>query len=199
VVFIGREINGICFERILAVAMSTRFDNWLYEKNSDNSARFILGEVGKNPLVCVGINPSTAEPNNLDRTLTNVKRFSELNGYDGWLMLNVYPQRSTNPNGLHMELNEKLHLLNVKHIVDYLSNYKKVDIWAAWGTLIGKRKYLGMALKDIVEGLKGTRVRWVTIGQVSKHGHPHHPLYLSHRLRVEPFDIKGYLKGLKSV
>ena len=70
-------------------------DNWLYKKNRDNSARYILGEAGRKPLVCVGINPSTAEPNNLDRTLTNVRRFSELNGYDGWLMLNVYPQRST--------------------------------------------------------------------------------------------------------
>jgi len=56
-------------------------DNWLYEKNSDNSARYILGEAGKKPLVCIGINPSTTEPNNLDRTLTNVKRISELNGY----------------------------------------------------------------------------------------------------------------------
>ena len=77
--------------------MAVHSDNWLYEKNRNNTARYILGETGKKPLVCVGINPSTAAPNNLDRTLTNVKRFSELNGYDGWLMLNVYPQRSTDP------------------------------------------------------------------------------------------------------
>lgn len=46
--------------------MAHSSDNWLYERNRDNSARFILGESGKKALVCVGINPSTAEPNNLD-------------------------------------------------------------------------------------------------------------------------------------
>ena len=176
--------------------MSGSPDKWLYEKNKDNSARYILGEAGEKPLVCVGINPSTAEPDNLDRTLTNVRRFSELNGYDGWLMLNVYPQRSTNPNGLHLELNKKLHSSNLNYIDKYLSKYNRVDIWAAWGTLIGKRKYLGDALKDIVEGLKGVGVRWVNIGKVSKNGHPHHPLYLSHESEVEAFDIKRYLREL---
>ena len=171
-------------------------DNWLYEKNRDNTARYILGEAGQKPLVCVGINPSTAEPNNLDRTLTNVKRFSELNGYDGWLMLNVYPQRSTDPNGLHSELDKKLHSSNLNHISEYLSKYKKADVWGAWGTLIGKRKYLADALRDIVERLEGFGIRWMKIGKVSKDGHPHHPLYLSHQSVIEKFDIKGYLRGL---
>jgi hypothetical protein len=168
-------------------------DNWLYEKNKDNSARYILGEVGKKPLVCIGINPSTAEPNNLDRTLANVKRFSELKGYDGWLMLNVYPQRATDPNGLHNQLDMKLHSLNLKYISEYLSKLEQVDIWAAWGTLITKRKYLYDALSDIVDILNGIEVRWVRIGKASKDGHPHHPLYLSHGSEVEAFDINGYL------
>ena len=176
--------------------MAGNSDNWLYEKNGNNSARFILGETGEKPLVCVGINPSTAEPNNLDRTLTNVKKFSEINGYDGWLMLNVYPQRSTDPNGLHTYLDKKLHSFNLKFIADYLSEYNEVDVWAAWGTLIKKRKYLGDALKDIVEGLEDIGVRWVNIGKVSKDGHPHHPLYLSHKSEVETFDIDNYIRRL---
>lgn len=176
--------------------MRSSSDNWLYEKNRNNSARYILGEKGNNPLVCMGINPSTAEPNNLDRTLANVRRFSELYGYDGWLMLNVYPQRSTDPNGLHTDLDEKLHSSNLNYIAEYLSEYDQVDVWAAWGTLIGKRSYLGDVLRDIVEGLNSVGVRWVNIGKVSKNGHPHHPLYLSHQSKIEPFDIKGYLKGL---
>jgi len=170
--------------------------SWLYEKNRDNSARYILGEAGKRPLVCIGINPSTAEPNNLDRTLTNVKRFSELHGYDGWLMLNVYPQRATDPNGLHVEIDKKVHASNLKHIAKYLSTYDKVDIWAAWGTLISKRKYLRDALKDIVGATEDFGVRWVTIGMLSKHGHPHHPLYLSHQSAIYKFDVEGYLKKL---
>jgi len=176
--------------------MLKQMNNWLYERNRDNSARFILGETGKKPLVCIGINPSTAEPNNLDRTLANVKRFSELKEYDGWLMLNVYPQRSTDPHGLHSQLDKKLHSLNLDYIAEYLSKSEAVDIWAAWGTLITKRKYLPDALRDIVETIKEIEVRWVKIGQVSKDGHPHHPLYLSHKSKIETFDIDGYLRGL---
>jgi hypothetical protein len=176
--------------------MAGRAGIWLYEKNRNNSARYILGEKGKNPLVCIGINPSTAEPNNLDRTLTSVKRISILNGYEGWLMLNVYPQRSTNPNRLHEEMDEKLHSFNLNYISEYLSKFKDVDVWAAWGTLIHKRQYLIFALRNIVERLEGIGVRWVRIGNISKNGHPHHPLYLSHQSRIETFDIQGYLRGL---
>lgn len=43
-------------------------EQWLYEHNDDNSARYVLGTVGENPLVCFGVNPSTAEPNALDAT-----------------------------------------------------------------------------------------------------------------------------------
>lgn len=34
-------------------------EQWLYRPNVDNSARFVLGTVGDNPLVCFGVNPST--------------------------------------------------------------------------------------------------------------------------------------------
>lgn len=174
--------------------MAGRSDNWLYEKNRNNSARYILGENGKKPLVCIGINPSTAKPNNLDRTLATVKRISELNGYEGWLMLNVYPQRSTDPDRLHDVLDKRLHSYNLNHISEYLSQHHSGDVWAAWGTLITKRPYLISALRDIVERLDESHVRWVKIGKLSKAGHPHHPLYLSHQSKIEPFDIKGYLR-----
>lgn len=32
--------------------------NWLYSNSSDDNERFILGESGDNPLVCIGVNPS---------------------------------------------------------------------------------------------------------------------------------------------
>jgi len=56
---------------------------WLYERNFDNSHRYILGELGSNMLACFGINPSTASPDKLDPTLRQVKKRSEMYGYDG--------------------------------------------------------------------------------------------------------------------
>ena len=48
---------------------------WLYENSEDNSARFVLGQVfnptGKT-LLCFGINPSTACPENLDNTIRQI-------------------------------------------------------------------------------------------------------------------------------
>ena len=86
--------------------------------------------------------------------------------------------------------------LNLKYISEYISRYNKVDVWAAWGTLIRKRRYLRNTLRDIAEALEGVRTRWVKIGNVSKDGHPHHPLYLSRKSKIETFDIDGYLRGL---
>ena len=39
---------------------------WLYVPNTYSEYRYILGTRGKNPLICVGINPSTAAPDALD-------------------------------------------------------------------------------------------------------------------------------------
>jgi|APLak6261669087_1056070.scaffolds.fasta_scaffold04906_4 hypothetical protein len=165
---------------------------WLYQNTEDNKARFILGEHGENPLICIGINPSTAKPEDLDNTLRNVKTISSNQGFDGWVMLNVYPQRATNPNHMSSILNEDYHRLNLEHIESIFRSRKSV-VWAAWGTLIGKRPYLNDCLKDIVEVSKRYPVEWKIIGQRSKAGHPHHPLYLNHSLKLESFDIEGYL------
>lgn len=79
--------------------------NWLYNCNKDDSIRYVLGEKGHNTLACIGINPSTAKPNDLDRTLESVKRIARFNGYDGWVMYNIYPLRATDPVQLPIEMN----------------------------------------------------------------------------------------------
>ena len=56
--------------------------------------------VGRHPLVCIGINPSTAQPGALDPTLKSVERLANANGFDSWIMFNVYPQRATDPNDM---------------------------------------------------------------------------------------------------
>ena len=93
--------------------------NWIYETNDDNSARFALGQVfdtsGKT-LICFGINPSTACPSCLDNTIRKLIAISKNNGYDNWIMLNVYPQRATNPNQLHEQCNESLIAHNLQSI-----------------------------------------------------------------------------------
>lgn len=170
--------------------------SWLYKNTVDNSSRFILGIVGETPLVCFGINPSTATPENLDRTLESVNRISLNNGYDSWIMLNVYPQRATDPNDIHKELDVKLHELNLIEIENILQRYQPT-IWAAWGTLIEKRSFLTECLADIVDIGRKYNCRWVFFGKVSKDGHPHHPLYLGKFETPKEFFIDEYIEKLR--
>lgn len=172
--------------------------NWIYSNTKDDKARFVLGEKGTETLICIGVNPSTATPQKLDRTLNIVKRFSSnLKKYDSWVMLNLYPQRSTNPNNLNRKFDTKYHKENLKQITKILKN-SNCDIWAAWGTLIEKREYLPKCLVDIHKISKLGSIKWYTIGKKSKKGHPHHPLYLNKNLNLQPFNIENYLKNIHS-
>lgn len=166
---------------------------WLYERNRNNTARYILGEAGNRPLVCIGVNPSTAEPDRLDPTLKTVAKIARLRGFDGWLMLNLYPKRATDPDHLPKAPSGRQIQENLYQICRYLSGLQSPTIWAAWGTLIGKRKYLPSCLFRIVELLEPFHSQWITIGRRSQRGHPHHPLYLAQNAKIEPFDIYSYL------
>ena len=77
-----------------ALALSGRggdYDSrkWLYVPDFYTEYRYILGTRGQNPLICIGVNPSTAAPDDLDNTLISVSRIAEGNGFDSWIMFNV--------------------------------------------------------------------------------------------------------------
>ncbi|QEN06267.1 DUF1643 domain-containing protein [Thiospirochaeta perfilievii] len=167
--------------------------NWIYNNTLNNKSRYILGERGKNPLVCIGVNPSTATPYKLDNTLRVVKSRALSLGYDSWIMINLYPQRATDPNKLHKNIDLKIHRENLKAISELLMG-NSYDIWVAWGTLIEKRKYLKRCLFDLSKILEDNKI--YSIGKISKKGHPHHPLYLRNNLPIEKFNILNYIKNI---
>ena len=92
-----------------------------------------------------------------------------------------------------MEFDEKLHESNMDVFRKYLEKTKGAPvIWAAWGTIINKREYLKLCLKDMIEIAEIYGSSWKKAGKVSKHGHPHHPLYLRKDTQLEKFDIENY-------
>lgn len=169
---------------------------WIYDTDKDNSARYALGPVGGSYLFCFGINPSTASPDKLDNTVRSVERIAGRHEFDTFMMLNIYPQRATNPNDLHQDIDEGLHQNNLKYIEKYFKENKKRKILAAWGTLITKRSYLKSCLLDIYNVSKKYKCAWCCIGPTSKAGHPHHPLYLSNSEMLKEFDIDSYINSL---
>ena len=72
----------------------------LYQSNETDTARFILGKNGKRKLFVVGLNPSTANRYRSDTTVAKVETVTINNSFDGFVMVNLYPLRSTDPNRL---------------------------------------------------------------------------------------------------
>ena len=172
-------------------------ERWLYVPDHYLDYRYILGTRGRKPLICIGINPSTAEPDNLDNTLKSVERIALGNGFDSFIMFNVYPQRATRPGDMEKVCNEMLHQENMKAFEYVLRLSEAPVVWAAWGTIITQRDYLARCLMDMISVGERFGARWVSAGARSKKGgHPHHPLYLRKDSGLDPFDVQEYCAGL---
>ena len=194
------ELTLLTFEEALAAANAPNeeYDSrrWLYAPPFYSEYRYILGTRGKKPLICIGINPSTAQPGNLDNTLKSVERIALGNGFDSFIMFNVYAQRATDPDTMERSCNMTLHRENLAAFRYVLSLSPAPTVWAAWGTLIEKRGYLPACLRDILDAGEAFDAHWVCAGAVSKKGHPHHPLYLRKDEKLKPFDVEGYLNTI---
>lgn len=188
-----------------ALALSGRGDEydsrkWLYVPDFYTEYRYILGTRGQNPLICIGVNPSTAAPDDLDNTLKSVSRIAAGNGFDSWIMFNVYAQRATRPEDMDRELNRQLHQANMaafEYILQNVAQGLRPAVWAAWGTIIEKRPYLPGCVRDMVALGRRYNARWLCAGKRSAKGHPHHPLYLRKDEKTVDFDVEQYLEGLE--
>ena len=172
---------------------------WLYVPNTYSEYRYILGTRGQKPLICVGINPSTAAPDALDPTLQSAQRIALNNGYDSFLMFNVYAQRATRPQDMDEVCNEALHRENMaafRWVLSQVGEGYTPAVWAAWGTIIEQRPYLKDCLREMIAIGEEYHARWLCAGKRSKKGHPHHPLYLRKDEQVQPFPVKAYLESL---
>ena len=196
------QLKLVTFRQALDAANtpSEEYDigKWLYAPNFYSEYRYILGTRGKNPLICIGINPSTAKPDDLDNTLKSVERIALGNGFDSFIMFNVYAQRATDPDAMEQQCNLQLHKENLEAFRYVLSISKKPAIWAAWGAIIEKRKYLPECVRDMVEVGQNYGATWHCAGAITKKGHPHHPLYLRKDEKLKPFDVEQYLEQLSS-
>ena len=194
------QLELVTFRQALAAANTPSPDydieKWLYAPNFYSEYRYILGTRGKNPLICIGINPSTAQPDNLDNTLKSVERIALGNGFDSFIMFNVYAQRATSPDDMEKECNLTLHKENLEAFRYVLSISEKPAVWAAWGAIIEKRKYLPDCVRDMLEAGREFGASWYCAGAITKKGHPHHPLYLRKDEKLKPFDVSTYLDTL---
>ena len=196
----SQTIEVLDFETALALSgQGDTYDRetWLYVPDFYTEYRYILGTRGRDPLICIGVNPSTAEPGNLDNTLKSVARIAAGNGYDSWIMFNVYAQRATRPDDMDRSRNEALHAANMaafRYVLSRVGEGVSPAVWAAWGAVIEKRDYLPDCVRDMVRIGEEYGAKWLCAGKCSVKGHPHHPLYLRRDEKTVPFDIRRYLE-----
>ena len=168
---------------------------WVY-LGDDENARYVLGEPKEHNVLVFGVNPSTAKPGNDDPTIRRIRKIIEnrKNGH-GWIMMNLYPQRTSYPEML--ENNDTLRENNLK-VLPWVLKFFSIDvIWCAWGTAIERpsKPFLYKSLGDIYDivCMRGAGdIPWECYGRLTKEGHPRHPLYTALTEVFYPFDMQAY-------
>ncbi|MGM0581922.1 MAG: DUF1643 domain-containing protein [Bacteroidota bacterium] len=166
---------------------------WIYHTDPSDKYRYTLGKPSNRTLICLGVNPSQARPGQYDGTVSSVERISLHNNYDGWIMINLYPQRATSPSMIHHKIEKEYHEENLE-IIESLFEESDPIIWAAWGNLIDSRLFLRHCLSDIFNISQFYDCQWLSAGEPLKAGHPRHPLYLKKTTELSAFDMESYME-----
>lgn len=163
------------------------------EMIGDSHVRYALIKRGKNPLIVFGVNPSTADEQKPDATMRKVVGFALRYGYDGFIMLNIYPQRSTNIHNLPNEICDTYHTQNLKTIKSILGQISTPNILMAYGDSIRHKKYLRNCLNDILMVLQPLNANYFQLGVLTKRGNPWHPLMRAYNTELKKFDVDRIL------
>ncbi len=94
----------------------------------DDLWRYTLGCSGSRPLLAIGLNPSTATQERADPTVARVQRVAELHGFDGFVMLNLYPVRATNYRTLPAKVNAVAFQRNLQLIEEVVSQRERPTV-----------------------------------------------------------------------
>lgn len=130
----------------------------------------------QNPLVCIGLNPSTADETQDDPTIRRVIGFARSWGHDGLVMLNLFGYRSTDPAPLRrMDRGVAVGPENDAYIALEAEGRRVLCAWGVHGEVHGRAH-------EVYRTLKRAGVDLVCLG-LTKAGSPRHPLYVP---AVEP-------------
>jgi hypothetical protein len=173
-----------------------KFDTYI----GDDLTRFVLGKAGTNMLAVFGINPSTADQCNSDRTIDKIENLSKSWDFNGFLMFNLYPLRASNPKNLPVELDADLLKRNAQVIRNELKKSRVHTAWAAWGDAFDKRTYFANSLEKILSELKALNLEWKKCESLTKSQNPRHPLsgrphIITGQSRLTNFSVQSYLDG----
>lgn len=147
-------------------------------------------------LFTVGLNPSTVTKEKSDTTVAKVEGVARLNGFDGFVMLNLYPVRSTDFNALPFDVDAKAFSENLNRIEALVAADQTSVIWAAWGDKIDARSYFVAAAQELFSRLQKYGTAWQHFGTLTNSGHPRHPSRLNYAWLFSELDAHCYVQTL---
>lgn len=141
-------------------------------------------------LAWIGLNPSTADEDQLDPTLRRVKAMSAAWGFNCFVMLNLFAFRATDPR----------EMLSVEHPIgepNYAaSTLNKNDSAILWGEWIADHNVIVCwgahgshrdRDREVMALLRDREVKPMCLG-ITKQGLPRHPLYLPGNVERMPYN-----------
>jgi hypothetical protein len=168
----------------------------IYSNAHNDIWRFSLGKNGSRKLLTIGLNPSTATKEKSDPTVAKVEGVAQRNGFDGFVMLNLYPVRSTDYNALPTGVNAEAFSENLTRIEAIVASEPNPVVWAAWGESILARNYFVAATKELLERLEKYGTSWQHFGSLTNSGHPRHPSRLQYAWSFSKLDASRYAQTL---
>lgn len=175
--------------------MSIPYEIDIYHCDEQDTARFTLGRNGRRNLLVIGLNPSKANEQKPDPTLRKVLGYAGRQGFDGFVMMNLYAGRHTYPSDLPQYPCPKLQAQNREAILKMIDEQPEIHILVCWGDNILIRPYLLHCFREIVDACTDKTIHWLQIGHLTKKGHPRHPARSAYDLGFRPFDVDSYLSG----
>jgi hypothetical protein len=130
------------------------------------------------PALFVMLNPSTADENVLDPTLTRCRRFANVLGHYRFEVVNLFAFRSTNPKGLR-NIEDPVGADNDKIIAERMAGADVIIV--GWGA----HPLAATRVRTVVELAHGRQLHCLG---VTKSGSPRHLLYLRADSQLIPWD-----------
>lgn len=129
------------------------------------------------PKACfVMLNPSVADENQLDPTVTRCKKRAETLGYGGMEIVNIFALRSTDPKALYGDV-DPVGLHNFQAIAAAVK--ESAIAICGWGSH-GKYMNVGPFIRDRLQQFYPAKFHCL---KINADGSPTHPLYLAYELQ----------------
>ena len=161
----------------------------IYHSDRNDTWRYTLGKAGRRPLLTVGLNPSTATQEKADPTVARVQKVAELHGFDGFVMLNLYPVRATDYRTLPPRVNAEAFERNLQVIEEVVGQHERPTTWAAWGSPVMHHEYFLKARDSLYVRLGTYQPAWRRLGDLTAGGHPRHASRIDYSWKFEIFDL----------